>query len=160
MKKLYNDLKGDRLVLGLVKVSAMVAFIMVWILIDKGNVYGQSMSSDLDALQSGKLPSLQQPHLRGGDDHGGDLLDDEDEGNSFTSYPNPTKDDLVFDFEFTVKTGIDYEVFGPAGRLVDEGFIEPGLATYTLDMSRHQTGLYIIRMHIGSDVQISKVLKQ
>jgi hypothetical protein len=44
--------------------------------------------------------------------------------------------------------------------LVDQGVIEPGLATYTLDMSRHQPGLYITRMHIGSDVQISKVLKQ
>jgi hypothetical protein len=164
MNNIYKDFKEGRPLNGLARVSAILIMIMVWILIDKGNIYGQDkLAGDVISADVQKLSMQQAPLLRGGDDSGdadGDIIDESDEGTDFQVYPNPVKHDLVFDFEFTVRETIPYEVFNPLGRLIARGEFEAGISTQSLDFSRMQSGMYIIRLDIGGKTKISRVIRE
>lgn len=164
MNNIYKDFKEGRPLKGLARVSAIVVLIMVWILIDKGNIYGQSkQKADVIAVDQGKLHTSQTPLYRGGDDSGDSddgIIDDSDDGTDFQVYPNPVKQDLVFDFEFTVREAIPYEIISPLGRLVGAGQFEPGINSQMLDFKRFNSGMYIIRLNIGGETKISRVIKQ
>lgn len=136
--------------------------VMVWILIDKGNVYGQSLSENKEALKHGVSSTSQSALLREGDDSvdrdGG--LPSQEEGNEFVTRPNPVQSDLVFDFEFTVKMGIPYQVVDPLGRLVAQGTFEPGINTQSIDFSRFKQGLYLVQLHLGDKIEVRRILKR
>ena len=160
MKNIYKNLKAGRTLRGLARVSAILIMMMVWILIDKGNVYGQSLSEDSKLIAKAvKLDVTDESMLKSGGGEG-DLLDDSDEGTDFQVYPNPVKQDLVFDFEFTVKEAIPYEVISALGRLVAVGEFEPGVTTQELDFSRFQSGMYIIRLTIDGKSKVKRVIRE
>ncbi|MCB9191162.1 MAG: T9SS type A sorting domain-containing protein [Flavobacteriales bacterium] len=162
MNNIYKNFKEGGPVRGLARISAILIMIMVWILIDKGNIYGQSIS-DSDAIaKSEKLDVTSSALLKaGGGD--GDITDegsDSDDDNSFGVYPNPVQGDLVFDFEFTVRTGAPYEVLDAHGKLVDKGVIKPGVTHHSVDMRDLSTGLYILRVELGGKLHVKRVIKQ
>jgi len=68
--------------------------------------------------------------------------------------------DLVFDFEFTVKVGIPYEVVDALGRLAVKGTFSPGISTQSIDLSRLRTGMYLVRLDMGRKVEVRKILKK
>lgn len=162
MNNIYKESKDGKLVHRLVRVSAIVILVMVWILIDKGNIYGQNaMSAKSQSLQS--LNSQQQaPLLRTGDGSKGDdgLPTEDGGGDEFVVKPNPVEDLLVFDFEFTVRQAIPFEVFDPLGRLSKQGTFEPNISSQSIDFSGFDAGMYIVRLHIGDKTKVQRVIKK
>ncbi|MFM1875855.1 MAG: Secretion system C-terminal sorting domain [Bacteroidota bacterium] len=164
MSKIYNDLKEGRQAHGLAKVAAILIFVLVWILIDKGNIYGQSRSDF--ATQGGKAVKLDvsdMSQLKAGGRDGGiqdDLSDSDEEDNSFTVFPNPVDGDLVFDFEFTIREGAPYEVHDALGKLVERGILQPGTSEYRIDLKDLVTGLYFIRVDLGGKLEVRRIMKK
>ena len=145
------------------KPIGLALFIMVWILIDKGNAAGQS--SSYTSGDSNKRIAIgqsnSQPQFKSGiegsetpDDGSGETPDE------FVVYPNPVVDELVFDFEFQVKTGIPFEVLDALGRRMDMGSFKPGLNTQRLDFSKYRSGLYLIRVSLGNTTVVKRVIKK
>lgn len=164
MKNIYNDLKCGRLVGRVLKVSAILVMIMVWILIDKGNIYGQTIAQKVKTAEYAVVgaDSDQSLFKANGDDEGG-IIDEGsgvDEDNSFDAYPNPFERDLVFDFEFTVREGCPYEVIDVQGKLVEQGTLQPGSAQYHIDLSQLKTGMYFVRVNIGNSLQVKRLVKK
>ncbi len=160
MSNIYKNLKDGKPVKSLARITAIIIMVMVWILIDKGNIYGQSIA-DRDVISKSALSSeTQSPQLRESDDVRGDELPTEDEGDLFTARPNPVQQELVFDFEFTVRSGIPVEVLDPLGRIAYQGHFEPGVSTQSLDFSGFKKGMYIVRLDLGGKVAIRRIIKQ
>jgi len=162
MKKHYLSLKGSRFVSGLTKMVAVTILIMVWILIDKGNAAGQSAEASKQTVRSSASTEVSTlPMFRNGDPRDGDGEEggEDDGGNTFDVYPNPVKGDLIFDFEFTVKTGAPYIVTDALGRLVDEGLFVPGLKSQKLDFSKYREGMYLVRVQLGSTAIVKRIIK-
>lgn len=160
MSNIYKNIKDGKPARSLARITAIIIMVMVWILIDKGNIYGQSIS-DRDVISQSSLEGeTQSALLREGDDPRGDEIPTEDEGGHFTARPNPVQQDLVFDFEFTVKEGIPVQVLDPLGRLAFAGVFEPGINTQTLDFSRFKKGMYIVRLDLGDKIAIRRIIKQ
>lgn len=160
MKNNYQQQKGNELLGRLLKLSAIGILILVWILIDKGNVYGQSLTQKDLTLKKAQHTQMDTPLFKGGDDEpDSEGLPTEDEGDEFVTKPNPVKDELVFDFEFTVRTAIPYEVVDPLGRLAAQGNFVPGIRSQTIDFSKFKTGMYIVRLDLGDKVKVRRIIK-
>lgn len=159
MNNSYKNFKEGSPLKGLARVSAILIMIMVWILIDKGNIYGQNLSNNGKFHIKASVDVAEAQLAKAGGDEGG-LLEGADEGTDFQVYPNPVKQDLVFDFEFTVRETIPYEVISPLGRLVASGQFEPGVSTQMLDFKHLKSGMYIIRLEIGGETKVTRVIKQ
>lgn len=163
MNKIYKDSEREKVVSRLVKLSAVVIMVMVWILIDKGNIYGQNLPQGAETLKTKVLQDSPSAQLRLAEDDGGGRdggLPVDDGGDEFVTRPNPVVTELVFDFEFTVKMGVPYQVVDPLGRLVAQGTFEPGINTQSIDFSRFKEGMYLVRLQIGEKVAVRKILKR
>lgn len=163
MKNIYNDFKEGLSVKSIARISALVIIIMAWILIDKGNVYGQSIATGKASELSGKSDVIDSSFLKSGGGDDGGILDDGsdfDEDNTFTVFPNPVQGDLVFDFEFTVREGAPFEVIDPQGKLVEAGLVKPGIDQLAVDLSKLKAGLYIVRVELGGKLQVKRIIKQ
>jgi hypothetical protein len=163
MKNIYNNYKSHKAVKGLLRVSTIIIMAIVWILIDKGNIYGQGLAdkSQLTKQELEQSSDVQTPVLREGDgSRDGDIPIEEDEDNTFTVKPNPVQDDLVFDFEFTVKTAIPVEIYNPLGKLVDQSTFVPGISSQKLDFRRLPVGMYIVRLDLGNKTEVRRIIKK
>ncbi len=161
MSKIYKDFKEGNPLKGLARISAILILIMVWILIDKGNVYGQDLADDDKLTVKSEKLKLADAFLKaGGDDDNGMLDDDSDDDNSFVVYPNPVEGDLVFDFEFTVKEASPFEIIDMQGKLVESGLIKPGLDKQKLDVKQLKSGLYIVRLELGGKLHVKRLVKK
>lgn len=163
MKNIYNDYKNHKAVKGLLRVSTIIIMAIVWILIDKGNIYGQSIAekSQLSKKALEQPTAAQSPLFRTGDGDGdGDILTEEEGGNEFTVKPNPVQGDLVFDFEFTVKTAIPVEIYNPLGKLVGQTTFVPGVSSQKLDFRRLPVGMYIVRLNLGNKTEVRRIIKK
>lgn len=163
MKNIYKDYKSDKVVKGLLRVSTIIIMAIVWILIDKGNICAQSLEdkSQLAEQALELTQTAQSPQLKEGDgSRGGDVPIEEGEENEFTVKPNPVKDDLVFDFEFTVKTSIPVEIYNPQGKLVDQSTFVPGVSSQKLDFRRLPVGMYIVRLNLGDKTEVRRIIKK
>ncbi|MBI1286651.1 MAG: T9SS type A sorting domain-containing protein [Flavobacteriales bacterium] len=170
MNKIYKDSDGERAVSRLLKISAVVIMVMVWILIDKGNIYGQNAAKVSSVSKTLHPQTIQSPQFKGGDGgdggdggegsggEGGGVPPSDDGG--FVIKPNPVQTDLVFDFEFTVRTAIPVQIYDPLGRLVDQQVFQPGLNSQKLDFSKYQTGMYLVRLDLGNRVEVRRVIKK
>ena len=161
MSNIYNSIKERKPGKKLARIAGIIIMIAVWILIDKGNIYGQSIS-DRDVISKSALKSdVQSPSFRKGEDVKGDELPTVDEGDLITARPNPVQQELVFDFEFTVKeNGIPYEVLDPLGRISFQGVFEPGINRHSLDFSSMKKGMYLVRMDLGGKLIVKRIIKQ
>lgn len=165
MKNIYNEYKSNKAVKGLLRVSVIITMVIVWILIDKGNVYGQNLANQalLSKQVLGQPETVHSPFFKDGDgsrDGDDDLPIENEVDNEFTIKPNPVEGDLVFDFEFTVKTEMPVEIYDPLGKLVDTGVFVPGVSTQKLDLSRLPTGMYIVRLNLGSKAEVRRIIKK
>ncbi|MDB4678453.1 T9SS type A sorting domain-containing protein [bacterium] len=163
MKNIYKDYKSHKAVKGLLRISAIIIMAIVWILIDKGNIYGQSLAdrAQISKEALGQAEVLQSPLFKGGDDdRDGDIPTEGDEDNTFTVKPNPVEGDLVFDFEFTVKTTIPVEIYNPLGKLVDQSTFVPGVSSQKLDFRRLPVGMYIVRLDLGDKTEVRRIIKK
>ena len=165
MINIYNKIKGEKPVKSLARITGIIIMIAVWILIDKGNIYGQSISDGDVISKSTQEPVSRSALFRSADDATGDDglggdVPTVDEDDLITIKPNPVEGELVFDFEFTVKTGIPYEVLDPLGRFAFQGVFEPGITTQSLDFAMLKTGMYIVRMHLGNKLEVRRIIKQ
>ena len=143
------------------KISRMVLILTVmfiWILIDAGNVYGQSERSVPQKVRSIDV----NPMMREGADQGVILEESHEEG--FEIKPNPTRGTMVFDFEFIIRTGDEetsVDVFDSMGRLaihmdLDAETIETGLK---LDLGQQLPGTYIVVVRNGERLFTKRILK-
>jgi hypothetical protein len=136
------------------KAAAVIALVMVWILIDKGNALGQSARQ---ATEVGSQATASGPLFRDGI-RGGETEDDET--GDFNIFPNPVDDDAVFDFEFTVRKGMPYEVTDALGRLVQSGTFEADLQQQRIDMSGYRSGLYMVRVNVAGRAVVKRIYKR
>lgn len=165
MKNIYNDLKQSGSIKGAAKISAILIMMLVWILIDKGNVYGQSLALDSKVSQKASKSNsvIEDAFTKAGGGEDGDIIDEgtgSDGDNSFDVFPNPFERDLVFDFEFTVREGAPYEVVDVQGRLVEQGTIAPGVSQYRVDLGDLKTGMYFVRVDVGSTLVVKRLIKK
>ncbi len=158
MRNIYKRLQSENKLGGLLRISAILMMIMVWILIDKGNVYGQE-SSVRNVISKTDVASNDQTALLRELSDDPQIVSSEDK-NQFVLMPNPFTKDLVFDFEFTIKTGIPYDVICPLGRLIQSGQFESGISTQHLDLSHLQNGMYLVRLNMGDRVEVRRVIKK
>jgi hypothetical protein len=160
MKKMYSR-PAEGMNLGTIaRISVAIILVMVWILIDKGNVYGQSASRLTEGSKMSTTSTHNSPSFKDGDD---EQTDDElggtDEGDVFTTFPNPVIQELVFDFEFTVKEGIPFDVHDMLGKLEMRGEFKPQIKTQKLDLSALKPGIYVVRLKLGDKMVVRKILK-
>lgn len=81
---------------------------------------------------------------------------DPDENSKFKIYPNPVGDELYVDMDGL--TGTTYfEFFNAQGQSVRQGLMQPGTPIKTHWMS---PGVYIIRLQIGSSIELHKLVKE
>lgn len=158
MKHNYKGLSDSKNCRRLARISAIIIMVMVWVLIDKGNIYGQEVSVRTVINKSDVSSTTQSPLLREGDGTPDKL--ESDESNNLVVKPNPFTKELVFDFEFTIRTGIPYTIMDPMGRLIDEGIFEPGVSTHQLDLSHLKTGMYLVRLDLGHKLEVKRVIKK
>ncbi len=159
MKQLYSSsmMKGQILL----KAAAVVALVMVWILIDKGNALGQESNIVRQSVKHAQQTTgSATPLLRDGSRDGGIGEDGEDGSGDFSVFPNPVKDDAVFDFGFTVRGELPYQITDALGRLVDQGTFVPDLKRQTVDFSRYRTGMYLVRVQMGNKAVVKRIIKQ
>lgn len=160
MKKMYSRSMDAVSLKAVARISVVIILVMVWILIDKGNVYGQSTSKQMQLSKQTNASTQDGPSFKDGDE---DQTDDElggtDEGDVFTTFPNPVVQDLVFDFEFTVKEGIPYDVHDMLGKLEMRGEFKPHIKTQKLDLSSLRPGIYMVRLKLGNKMVVRKILK-
>ncbi|MBL4585568.1 MAG: T9SS type A sorting domain-containing protein [Flavobacteriales bacterium] len=154
----YKESSESNRLKGLKRVSVIIVMIMVWILIDKGNIYGQTKSIVDQIEQNEGIPPSGSTQSRGDDDD--PRVPETDDEDQVTVSPNPFTKDLVFDFEFTVKMGIPYDVVDPLGRLAESGVFRAGISTQYLDLSHLKNGMYLVRLNLGNKMKVLRVLKR
>lgn len=160
MKNYYKQEERKELLGRLLRISVMGVIVLLWILIDKGNIYGQSLGDQNKALKQALDAQVGSPFFKGGDgDPEGDDLPTDEEGDEFVTRPNPVQGELVFDFEFTVRTDIPYEVLDPLGRLAAHGTFQQGINSQGIDFSKFRSGMYIVRLHLGDKVKVRRIIK-
>lgn len=135
--------------------------VVVWILIDKGNIYGQGRM-EKDVIQKKVERNVTDSGFYKSEDSRDDPRPggEEDESDHFTVKPNPVEQDLVFDFEFTVREGVPYEVFSPSGQLVAAGTLPPFSSNQSIDLSALPSGMYVLRLVIAEKARVRKIIKR
>jgi hypothetical protein len=141
------------------KAVLLLTVLAIWILIDTGNAYGQS-KFEVSTLDQDKEPT--EVAAKSGNDKGSRGAIEDPEQGGFTIYPVPTENELVFDFEFTVKTEeISLQVIDPQGRIVFNQFLDGSFFNqrHTLDMSAQPNGTYVVVVRKGARVFTKQLLK-
>lgn len=158
MKPHYTSILN---VQALLKAAAVIALVMFWILIDKGNALGQESKDVRQSVKQLHVAAQQSnPLFRDGSRDGKPGDEGEDGTGDFNVYPNPVKDEAVFDFEFTVKTDMPYQVSDALGRLIDQGVFVPDLKRQTIDFSQYRTGMYLVSVRMGDKAVVKRIIKQ
>jgi hypothetical protein len=78
----------------------------------------------------------------------------------FSAYPNPTPGHLTLELhvsdEFTTVTVEIYSIIGE--RITKQEL--PAMSQYEFDLSNHQPGIYLIRVMMGDEVGVERIIKQ
>ena len=143
------------------KAVLLLSILAIWILIDTGNVYGQAQYES-GTIDRGKEQT--EVNAKSGDDEKGSRGGDDEpvEAGGFTIYPVPTEGDLVFDFEFTVKTeDIGIQVVDPMGRIVINQFLDSSFFNerHTIDLSDQPNGTYVVVVRKGARMFTRRLMK-
>ena len=79
------------------------------------------------------------------------------------AYPNPTNGLLAIDFKLFKSSSCRFEIIDGLGRIISipaESNYEGGLQTLNLDLSSFNEGLYTLRVWLGDELHVLKVMKQ
>lgn len=79
------------------------------------------------------------------------------------AYPNPTNGLLAIDFKLFKSSSFRFEIIDGLGRIIStsaESKYESGLQSFNLDLNSVREGIYILRVWLGEELHILKVLKQ
>ena len=72
-------------------------------------------------------------------------------------YPNPAKDQFVIDFNFNSDTDVRFEMLDMIGQLVEQSTMQCNVGKRTIDASRFESGIYLLRFTNGKTQQIIRV---
>ena len=72
-------------------------------------------------------------------------------------YPNPAKDQFVIDFNFNSDTDVRFEMLDMIGQLVEQSTMQYNVGKRTIDASRFESGIYLLRFTNGKTQQIIRV---
>jgi len=79
---------------------------------------------------------------------------------SFRVFPNPTTGTFTLELSgFKDQQMVEAEIFNMIGKRLFSAAL-PVASKFTFDLSSQQTGLYMIRVSVGSDVSVEKIIKQ
>ena len=79
------------------------------------------------------------------------------------AYPNPTEGILSIDFKLFKTSACKFEVIDAIGRTIsstNESKYEGGLQSLNLDLSSVNEGLYTLRVWLGDELHVLKVIKR
>lgn len=139
----------------LMRVLAALVVLAIWILIDKGNVYGQSVS----ALTTSQTKTAE---LALGNRDGDPTSGQTDPNGGMVVYPNPVKEVLVFDFEFTVRgsQSADVHIVNALGQTVLRGTVSTeGGPAAMMRLDGLKPGLYMVRAVCGGKEMVKRIIK-
>jgi len=72
-------------------------------------------------------------------------------------YPNPAKDQFVIDFNFNSDTDVRFEMLDMIGQLLEQSTMQHNIGKRTIDASRFESGIYLLRFTNGKAQQIIRV---
>ena len=72
-------------------------------------------------------------------------------------YPNPAKDQFVIDFNFNSDTDVRFEMLDMIGQVVEQSTMQFYVGKRTIDASRFESGIYLLRFTNGKTQQIIRV---
>ena len=72
-------------------------------------------------------------------------------------YPNPAKDQFVIDFNFNSDTDVRFEMLDMIGQVVEQSTMQFNVGKRTIDASRFESGIYLLRFTNGKTQQIIRV---
>ena len=72
-------------------------------------------------------------------------------------YPNPAKDQFVIDFNFNSDTDVRFEMLDMIGQLLKQSTMQYNVGKRTIDASRLESGIYLLRFTNGKSQQIIRV---
>ena len=72
-------------------------------------------------------------------------------------YPNPAKDQFVIDFNFNSDTDVRFEMLDMIGQLIEQSSMQYNAGKRTIDASRFESGIYLLRFTNGKTQQIIRV---
>ena len=72
-------------------------------------------------------------------------------------YPNPAKDQFVIDFNFNSDTDVRFEMLDMIGQLIEDSTIQGNVGKRTIDASRFESGIYLLRFTNGKTQEIIRV---
>lgn len=75
-------------------------------------------------------------------------------------YPNPTTNELHFNFGSLLNIDTEVKIYNPIGQIVKEITIPAWEQTYVLDTSLLSKGVYFIKVQLGKAIQTKKIIIQ
>jgi len=156
MRNIYKESSNSNRTGKAVRISAIIVLIMVWILIDKGNVYGQKLSALKLADKNKISTTIESPSFTKSTEEVKTPIVDQ---STFNMGPNPVHHELVFDFEFTVRGDTPYDVVDAMGRLMDSGRFVEGISRQSINLSNLKNGMYLVRLKIGNKLDVRRIIK-
>ena len=72
-------------------------------------------------------------------------------------YPNPAKDQFVIDFNFNSDTDVRFEMLDMIAQLIEESTMQGNIGKRTIDASRFESGIYLLRFTNGKTQQIIRI---
>jgi hypothetical protein len=141
------------------RIVAAIILLAVWILIDKGNVYGQTSARTVVDPAKGSEQLMTDNRGGGGKPDEGD---GSDEDGGMVVYPNPTRDILVFDFEFTVRGGStgQCQIVDALGRNVYSGQVSTDGAANRISLGHLRPSLYMARVDLDGRTMVRRFFKE
>ena len=89
-----------------------------------------------------------------------DDIDDLSRLNSINIYPNPTTGDLNIEFENYNNSDVNIAIYNLLGEILESKIIEDTFGKYkeTLDMSKYQQGVYLLKVNSNGKQRIEKII--
>ena len=72
-------------------------------------------------------------------------------------YPNPAKDQFVIDFNFNSDTDVRLEMLDMIGQLLEQSTMQYNVGKRTIDASKFETGIYLLRFTNGKTQKVIRV---
>ncbi len=78
----------------------------------------------------------------------------------FNISPNPTSDEFVLELEFNSKTDVNVSIMNHLGQVLKTENISNSSLSKTYNVSELPSGIYLVRIQVGNEMSIRKIVKQ